>query len=82
MKKLLMIGIIMLSLTSCWQETNKHKETLSTENEIWKIVETTERGSYEKYAFVFRHFTNKVSLNKLVKRAGDDNFINWLKSLE
>ena len=53
-----------------------------SENEIWEIVEITERGSYEKYAFVFRHFANKVSLNELVKRAGDDNFINWLKSLE
>ena len=53
-----------------------------SENEIWEIVESTERGSYEKYAFVFRYFINKAPLNELVIKAGDDNFINWLKSLE
>ncbi|RLD55840.1 MAG: hypothetical protein DRJ05_12300, partial [Bacteroidetes bacterium] len=37
-----------------------------SENEIWEIIENAERGSYEKYAFVFRHFKNKTSLNELV----------------
>ncbi len=53
-----------------------------SENEIWEIIENAERGSYEKYAFVLRHFKNKTSLNELVKRAGEDNFIVWLKSLK
>ncbi len=52
-----------------------------SENQIWEIVKGTKKGTYKEYAFVFRFFLNKASLNELIKKAGDKNFINLLKSL-
>ena len=36
-----------------------------TENEIWEIVNSTARGSYKKYDYVFRYFLEKIPLNNL-----------------
>jgi len=57
---------------------NNSKANL-TEDEIWEIVESTERGNYEEYKFVFSYFVDKVELKQLLKKAGDDDFIDWLK---
>lgn len=50
-----------------------------TEDEIWSIVGNPERGSYEKYSYVFKHFVSKIPLHDLVAMAGKDNFLINLK---
>lgn len=51
------------------------------ENSIWKIVKNEKRGSYLKYNAVFRYFLEKSSLSELVKKAGDEDFIEQISSL-
>lgn len=50
--------------------------------EIWKIVRSTERGSYRKYGAVFRYFLKMVSIRELIEHAGKDDFLRWLNQLE
>lgn len=53
-----------------------------TKEEVWKILENKERGSYKKYAAVMKYFLKKVSLEKMVKMAGEENFLNLLKDID
>ncbi|HXK49650.1 MAG TPA: hypothetical protein PKW56_04210 [Clostridiales bacterium] len=50
-----------------------------TEDEIWSIVENSERGSYEKYSHVFKYFVNRIPLKELVVNAKRKDINNWLK---
>ena len=56
------------------------KLTLS-DKEIWEIVNAKQRGSYLKYNVVFKHFLKDkgCSLAEYVKRAGDEDFLSWLR---
>lgn len=47
--------------------------TLSKE-EMIDVMKNPERGSYEKYAFVFRYFARKAPLGELITRAKDKEF--------
>lgn len=51
-----------------------------SKKEVWEIVEATERGSYIKYASVLEYFMKDLSFKEMVKKAGDKDFIKWLKS--
>ncbi len=51
-----------------------------TENEIWEIVNSTVRGSYKKYGYIFRYFLEKIPLNKMIEQAREKNFNTWLQS--
>ncbi len=51
-----------------------------TENEIWEIVNSTVRGSYKKYGFIFRYFLEKIPLNEMIEQAREKNFNTWLQS--
>ena len=54
-------------------------------DEIWKIVESSEKGSYKKYGAVFRYFSERIpihELNELIKHAGYKDFLEWLKQIE
>jgi hypothetical protein len=57
------------------------REPKLSEEEIWRIVADKDRGSYIKYASVIRFFLKKATLQQLVIRAGDSDFITWLKGL-
>ena len=50
--------------------------------EMWEIVKSPNRGSYKKYATVFRHFLKKATLQELVKHAGKKDFLNWLEKID
>ncbi|MCD4782370.1 MAG: hypothetical protein K8T10_00925 [Candidatus Eremiobacteraeota bacterium] len=52
-----------------------------SKEEIREILESKKRGSYLKYNAVFRHFAKKSSLPELVKKACDEDFIEWLLAL-
>ena len=52
-----------------------------TTDEIWKIATTPERGSYRCYATVIRYFLQRISLQKMVKLAGTDAFMQKLPML-
>ncbi|MBN2857590.1 MAG: hypothetical protein JXN63_04235 [Candidatus Delongbacteria bacterium] len=51
--------------------------TLTTE-EIIDILKTEDRGSYEKYAYIFRSLVNKADLKELVAKAGDSDFNQYI----
>lgn len=59
-----------------------HNAPELSEEEIWKIVNSKERGSYKKYATVIRHFLKKRTIEELVGQAGKPDFIKWLKNKE
>jgi len=50
--------------------------------EISEIIESPERGSYVKYAWIYRYFVNKAPLKELLKKAGEQDFTQWLHNLE
>ena len=50
-----------------------------SEEEIGEIIRSEERGSYEKYAFVFRYFLKKKPLEDMIEQAGKKDFIRWLE---
>jgi hypothetical protein len=39
-----------------------------------------ERGSYEKYSYIFRYFAKKVEIQELILKAKDNNFNDWVIS--
>jgi hypothetical protein len=49
--------------------------------EIWEIVNDPERGSYRRYAAVFRYFLGKASIHQLIDMAGRAEFVDWLKEI-
>lgn len=53
-----------------------------TPEEMWKIINSTVRGSYKNYGTIIRHFAQKTSIETLVKKAGEKDFTEWLISLE
>ncbi|MCA9818454.1 MAG: hypothetical protein H6677_26635 [Candidatus Obscuribacterales bacterium] len=55
----------------------KNKADLSAE-EIAKLLDQKERGSYLKYNKLLKHFLKKHTLKELVERAGDKDFQSWL----
>lgn len=59
-----------------------HSDVGLSEEEIWDVVGDPERGSYARYAFVFRHFAARAPLQVLVTKAGEPGFVEWLHSLE
>lgn|GEM_PF-4205356 len=46
------------------------------------IVGDPERGSYARYASVFRHFAARAPLQVLVTKAGEPGFVEWLHAFE
>lgn len=50
-------------------------------SEIWDIVNDPERGSYRRYAAVFRYFVGKASIQQLVEMAAKVKFLDWLKEI-
>lgn len=59
-----------------------HKLTDLSSDEIWEIVRSDKRGSYFKYNVVFRYFLKRTNLQEMVRKAGENEFINWLEQLE
>nr|HXK50876.1 hypothetical protein [Clostridiales bacterium] len=55
-----------------------HSKISMTREEIIDILKTEERGSYEKYAFIFRYLVKLVPLKELVSKAVDKDFINFI----
>ena len=51
-----------------------------TPAEIWAIARSDERLSYQNYVTVFTYFQQFASLPELVARAGDESFLDWLKT--
>ncbi len=49
-----------------------------TKDEIIRIINNKDRGSYRKYSEVIRYVINKIPLPALIRRAGDNNFNNWI----
>jgi hypothetical protein len=60
----------------------KNSDHAPSTEELWRVVGDTERGSYANYAYVFRHFASKAPLESLVEKAGDTDFVQWLRGLE
>lgn len=59
----------------------EHSTLLLSEEEIREILESEKRGSYEKYAFVFRYFVKKRPLHEMIEQAGKKDFIQFLYKL-
>ena len=57
------------------------KSPILSNEEIWEIIQSGQRGSYYKYIKVFTHFLGKTSLSQMVEKAGDKDFVEWLKKL-
>ena len=55
-----------------------HSKISLTKEEIIDILQTEERGSYEKYAYIFRYLVKLVPLKELVSKAGEKDFINFI----
>ena len=49
-----------------------------TKEEIIEILRTEERGSYEKYAYIFRYILNDLTLQELVSKAGNKDFTDFI----
>lgn len=47
---------------------------------IWDIIENEKEVSYKYYAPIFRYLISHISIVDLINHAGNNNFINWLKS--
>ena len=60
----------------------RHNLTDMSKEEIWEIVRGTKRISYYKYNSVFRYFLKKASLHELVKKAGENGFLQWLEEID
>lgn len=58
------------------------EDTSMQPDEIWQVVNEKGRGSYRKYSAVIRYFLKRVSIQEMVKRAGDKNFLDWLRENE
>ena len=52
---------------------SKSNIVLSKE-EMIKIMENPDRGSYIKYNYIFNYFVNKISLKELILKAKNENF--------
>jgi hypothetical protein len=50
-----------------------------TEQEIWKIAESTKRMNYRNYAAMMRFFLRFAALREMVVRAGTVDFVPWLR---
>ncbi|MBI5631233.1 MAG: hypothetical protein HY921_10170 [Elusimicrobia bacterium] len=53
----------------------------TTAKEALDGAATKGRGAYARYAAAVRFFMSKVHLSELLKRAGQENFEDWLKTL-
>ncbi|MBI4725742.1 hypothetical protein HY768_00705 [candidate division TA06 bacterium] len=51
-----------------------------TDDELWRIVENPNRGSYKKYGAVIRRFLKKRTIEEMVEKAGKSGFIEWLRA--
>jgi hypothetical protein len=60
----------------------RHSTVNLSADEVWNVVGDPDRGSYARYAFVFRHFATNAALPVLVKKAGEPGFVDWLHTLE
>lgn len=49
---------------------------------IWEIARSVNRGSYKKYAIVFRYFLGKTPIQKLIDHTGHGDFLKWLEEIE
>ncbi|MBN1620075.1 hypothetical protein JW890_05075 [candidate division WOR-3 bacterium] len=57
----------------------KNNDIDFSKKEITAVIDNPERGSYRKYADVFRLFLNKISLKELLFKAGKSDFNKWIK---
>jgi hypothetical protein len=57
-----------------------HSQVKLDKKEMVELMTNPERGSYEKYNFIFRYFANQLSLHDLIGRAKDKDFNEWLIS--
>jgi hypothetical protein len=46
--------------------------------EIWHVIQSTDRGSYKKYGAVIRYLLERIPIHDLVAHAGDNDFVEWL----
>jgi len=58
----------------------KKSRVILGKNEMIELMKDPERGSYEKYHYIFRYFVNRIALAELIVKAKDDNFNDWLIS--
>lgn len=58
------------------------KDITIAHEEMWRMMEDPNRGSYKKYCAIFRHFLKLAPLHELVEKAGDADFHKWLRHLE
>ena len=49
--------------------------------EIWSTIGDPERGDYRKYGYIMRCFIKKAPLDALVRKAGEKDFVSWLRAL-
>ena len=45
---------------------------------MFELMKNPERGSYEKYNYIFRYFAKRIALSELIAKAKDDDFNDWL----
>lgn len=55
-----------------------HSKISLSKEEIIDILKTEERGSYEKYAFIFRYLVKLIPLKELVSKAGSPDFTEFI----
>lgn len=49
--------------------------------ELWETVQTEERIDYRRYAAAFRYFAEQVPVQRLVEKAGEAGFHDWLREI-
>lgn len=56
-------------------------EFVLTDDELWRIVDSPNRGSYRKYGAAIRQFLKGTTIGEMVGRAAEDGFAEWLRAL-
>lgn len=56
----------------------KKSKVILDKNEMFELMKNPERGSYEKYNYIFRYFAKRIALSELIAKAKDDDFNDWL----
>jgi len=60
----------------------RHQAPKLTEEEIWAVVDSKERGDYRQYVTVFHFFLERLPLAQLVDNAGRADFSRWLRQTD
>ncbi len=58
----------------------KKSEVILDKNEMIELMKDPDRGSYEKYNYIFRYFAERIAKAELIEKAKDNSFNDWLIS--